>query len=584
MAIGYRAVLSAEYNEVNLSSVVEVLRNWVTVKKKFNSLPSNGEALANTDGATLIANEFSEGDRGVSGYRWTLSEMWEPPPWYQNAETDRTGVTQISLVFSEGQLWLWVDVEPPTLEYVDSAGRERVEQQPSGTPAFVSEILSKVEMRDGLESPSSEIEVIASWNHVDQLKMVLGDPERRGAVYLTSPPEGMSVEVWMRRAKKILGRFEGMGFGYMLSDAARHTFNSSVTLEHTIPAGALRTFLPGTDLEDPKDSLRHRLLHASTIRESQDRRLQRIIRNAQVERLREIQLPDALRDADYAFLRQKGLHTFEVLHSVDTVVAEAPNADRTAELLTSLREAQELLILAFEENEALRRSTSKARTTAEALRSENEETYIDVTAQRLDVEKDRREIDYLKRELTRLSAEGSAVAYGFVDDHAAAEYPSTFHELIDRLDALSGIQYFGERDDAEDLDEYSDLGDAAVMKAWDAIVTFNAYAVARSDGNFDQSLTSYINNTKHGLPMRISRVKWSEGETVRTNSKMVAQRTVSGLPESIDPSGSKLLVAHIALATGRAGSPRLYFEDTVSAAGFVTIGYIGTHLDNTLTN
>lgn len=584
MAIGYRAVLSAEYNETNLTSIVDVLRKWVAVKKRFSSLPSDGEALANPDGATLVANEVSEGERGVSGYRWTLSEQWMSPPWYKNAETDRTGVTQISLVFSMGKLWLWVDVEPPTLEYVDSAGRERVEHQPSGTPAFVSDILSKVEMRDGMESPASEIEVIANEHHVDELKMVLEDPERRGAVYLTSPPDGISVEAWLRRAKKILGRFEGMGFGYMLSDAAREAFNSTVAPEHTIPAGALRTFLPGTDLEDPKDSLRHRLLHASTIRESKDSRLQRIIRNAQVERLRDIQLPDALRDADYAFLRQKGLRTFEVLHSVDTVVAEEPNAGRTAELLKSLREAQELVTLALEENEALRRSASKARATAEALRAENEETYIDVTALRIDVEKDRREIDYLQRELTRLNAEGSAAAYGFVDDHASAEHPSTFRELIERLDGLSGIQYFGDRDDTEDLDELSDLGDAAVMKAWDAIVTFNAYAAARSDGHFEQSLSSYINNTKHGLTMRISRVKWSEGETVRTNSKMVAQRTVSGLPQSIDPSGSKLLVAHIALATGRAGSPRLYFEDTFAAAGFVTVGYIGTHLDNTLTN
>ncbi|PPH37215.1 hypothetical protein C5C53_07825 [Rathayibacter sp. AY1E3] len=584
MAIGYRAILSAEYNNGNLASTVDVLRKWVTQKKGFNALPSEGEALANAAGATLVANEISESDRGVSGYRWTLTEEWTAPRWYRNTETDRTGVTQISLVFSNGQLWLWVDVEPPTLEYVDSAGRERVEQQPSGTPAFVTDILREVEMRDGLENPASEIDVIATNLHVTHLIRVLRDPERRGAVYVTTPPEGVSDKVWLERGHRILGRIEGMGFGYMLTPEARNAFNSTVASGHTIPAGAMRTFLPGANLDDPRDSLRHRLLHASTIQESQDRRLQRIIRNAQVERLRDVQLPNPLRDADYAFLRQKGLRTFEILHSTDTVAAEEPNADQSAELLRNLAEAEELVTLALNENEVLRAAATSAQAAVEALRAENEEAYIDAVGLRLDVEKGRREIDHLRRELTRLGAEGAAAAYAFSDEPAAIEYPSTFRELIYRLDLLSGIRFFGKRDDAEDLDEYSDLGDAAVMRAWDALVTFSAYATARAKGQFDQSLSHYISNSQHGLPMRISKVKWSEGETVRTNAKMMAQRTVSGLPETIDPSGSKLLVAHIALATGRAGSPRLYFEDTVAAAGFVAVGYIGAHLDNTLTN
>lgn len=584
MAIGYRAILSAENNEKNLAAIVEVLRKWVTRKKGFDSLPSKGEALANAAGGTLVANEILESDRGVSGYRWTLTEEWAPPRWYVNAETSRTGITQISLVFSAGQLWLWVDVEPPTLEYVDSAGRERAETQPSGTPAFVSEILSEIEMHDGLESPVADIQQIATVSHLKHLIGVLQDTTRRGAVYVTSPPDGVTNDAWFDRAQRIIGRIEGMGFGYMLSSEARDAFNRTVATGHTIPAGAIRTFLPGAALGETKDALRHRLLHASTIQESPDRRLQRIIRNAQIERLRDIDLPEALRNADYAFLRQKGLRTFEVLHTEIAVENHNTDVDRTEDLLRRLADAEELLTMALDENASLRRTETTARRTADDLRTENEETYLDVAALREDREKDVREIDYLRRELSRLGGDGAAAAFGFVDDTAGEGHPSTFRELIDRMTALSGVQYFGDRADAEDLDEHSDLGVAAVMKAWDALLTFNAYASARADGQFDHSLSHYIQNTQHGLPMRISKVKWSEGETVRTNAKMMAQRTVSGLPESIDPSGSKVLVAHIALATGRAGSPRLYFEDTIAAANFVTVGYIGAHLDNTLTN
>lgn len=584
MAIGYRAILSAENNDKNLTATVEVLRKWVTSKKGFDALPRKGEALANETGATLVANEIIESDRGVSGYRWTLTEDWEPPRWYANDELARAGVTQISLVFSSGQLWLWVDVEPPTLEYVDSAGRKRIEPQPSGTPAFVSEILDDVEMYDGVESPVADIQLIATLSQLEHLLDVLQDATRRGAVYVTSSPEGVTDGVWLDRTQRILGRIEGMDFGYMLSAPAREAFNRTVASGHTIPAGSIRTFLPGAGLGDTKDALRHRLLHASTIQESQERRLQRIVRNAQIERLRDVDLPEALRNADYAFLRQKGLRTFEVLHT--EVAAGEYNADRdlTDDLLKRLAEAEELLTLALDENASLRRIEAAARLTTDDLRTENEEAYLDIALLRESGEKDSREIEYLRRELSQLGSDGATAAFGYIDDAAVEGYPSTFRELIDRAMSLTGVKYFGDRADADDLDEHSDLGGAAVMKAWDALVTFSAYAAARAGGTFEQSLSHYIQNAHHGFPMRISKVKWSEGETVRTNAKMVAQRTVTGLPTSIDPTSSKLLVAHIALATGRAGSPRLYFEDTVAVAGFVTVGYIGAHLDNTLTN
>lgn len=584
MAIGYRTILSAEYNTENLAATVEVLRKWVTSKKGFDALPAKGEAFANASGGTLVANEILESDRGVSGYRWTLTEEWSPPGWYKNTDTSRAGVTQISLVFSPGELWLWVDVEPPTLEYVDSAGRERSETQPSGTPAFVSEILGEIEMHDGIESPDAEIQEIATLSHLGHLIGVLQDKTRRGAVYVTSPPEGSAAAGWLDRTQRILGRIEGMGFGYMLTSEARVAFNRTVASGHTIPAGAIRTFLPGAELGDTKDALRHRLLHASTIEESNDRRLQRIIRNAQIKRLRDVALPEALRNADYAFLRQKGLKTFEVLHTETAVAEHITDGERTEDLLKRLAEAEELLSMAFDENAALRHTAAGARQAAEELRVENEESYIDIAALREDRERDAREIEYLRRELQQLGGDGAAAAFAFVNTSIIQGHPSTFSELIDRVGTLPGIQYFGDRADAEDLDEYSDLGDAAVMKAWDAFVTFDAYATARADGLFEQSLSHYIQNAHHGFPMRISKVKWSEGETVRTNPKMVAQRTVSGLPAAIEPSGSRLLVAHIALATGRAGSPRLYFDDTVAAAGYVTVGYIGAHLDNTLTN
>lgn len=584
MAIGYRAILSAVYNDQNLDATVAVLRKWVTQKKGFEALPKSGEVLLNSSGATLGASEVSESGRGVSGYRWTLAEEWEPPGWYKSVGRHHRGVTRVSLVFSSGQLWLWVDVEPPTLEYVDSAGRKRKETQRSGTPAFVSEILKSVEMHDGIANPVSEIQVVKELPELAHLLEVLQDADRRGAVYVTSPPTDTASESWLARTHRILGRIEGMGFGYMLTAEARDAFNKVVVQEHTIPSGAIRTFLPGAILNQPKDAIRHRLLHATTIHDSQDRRLQRIIRNAQVERLRDADLPEALRDADYAFLRDLGARTFDVLHGEQKVFEEGEASDVVTDLRVRLGEAEELLTMALDENVSLRRSDAETRSDVEALRMENEEISLDIADLWDSQERDRKEIEYLRRELSRFGGDGSSAAYGFEETVAVKNTPKTFSQLIENIADLRGVKYFGNRADAEELDEYSDLGGSVVVKAWDALLTFDSYAKARRSGVFEKSLSDYINNTQHGQTMRISKVIWTEGQRVRTNAKMIAQRTVSGLPKIIDPTGSKLLVAHIALATGRAGSPRLYFDDTVAAAGYVTVGYIGTHLDNTLTN
>lgn len=56
------------------------------------------------------------------------------------------------------------------------------------------------------------------------------------------------------------------------------------------------------------------------------------------------------------------------------------------------------------------------------------------------------------------------------------------------------------------------------------------------------------------------------------------------VPTEVDPSGQKLMYAHVPLATKRGRSPRLHFDDTWAITGQITVGYIGPHLDNKSTN
>lgn len=182
----------------------------------------------------------------------------------------------------------------------------------------------------------------------------------------------------------------------------------------------------------------------------------------------------------------------------------------------------------------------------------------------------------------------ATVAWAEPEDDPSETYPETFSELVDRLGDLEnegqlpGVRFSGNRDLARELDEHSMLGEAAVVKVWDALLTFAAYTRTRDAGGFDGSLSNYVQSSVHGGLVRIGKVVWSEGKTTRTG-KLGAQR-VFPVDELIDASGQRQMVYHVKLSNLTGVAPRMYFDDTYSAVGYVTVGYLGSHLDNALTN
>lgn len=77
------------------------------------------------------------------------------------------------------------------------------------------------------------------------------------------------------------------------------------------------------------------------------------------------------------------------------------------------------------------------------------------------------------------------------------------------------------------------------------------------------------------------RVRDSESET---SVNMWGDERRFKVPESVDPSGFRTMLAHIEIQHFKSVSPRLYFEDRTGDLGKVVIGYIGRHLTNTKTS
>lgn len=581
MALGYRTILTAAPTEDNLNDIVKAFKGWITGKKAYSELPTSG-TLTHASGATLTAASYASDDGTISAKRWTIIEDWAPPKWYTNPETSRTGVTNVTLALAEHRLWLWVDVEPPTLLWTNTNGREVEEVQMSGRPTFVQDIINTVNMSDGAAEPLSEFQVIASQNHVDELVRVLADSERIGAVFVTATPDGADANEWADTITRLAGQIQGMGIGYALTPEARVIFNRQYGgAGHWVSPGAMRTFLPGVDLSDVQDAFRHRLLHASTLRDSTDSRIRRILRNAQLKRLNALRVPDALREVDYEFLRKERLQPFAALH--EAVATATPGEDEAAIWRALAELAESEVRKALTENKALARRASSAEGLLEEVQAENDEQYSQLTAARAEAAALARQADYLRRKLTDLGGEGAAAAWSFVDEAAPETYPETFAELLDRVKDLIGVRFTGDVEDALELDEHTALGQAALMKTWDALLTFDTYSRARNDGAFDHSLSNFITHQDHGHRVQIGKIVWTEGETVKNNEKYRAQRMLP-VDKKVDPSGKTLMVAHLKLSNLTGVAPRLYFKDTYSDVGYVTVGYLGSHMDNTLTN
>ncbi|MEV1129290.1 hypothetical protein [Agromyces sp. NPDC049794] len=581
MALGYRTILTADPTEDNLNGIIKAFSGWITGKKGYSELPSSG-SLTHLSGATLTAASYASDDGTVSAKRWTIIEDWAPPKWYDNPETSRTGVTNVTLALAEHLLWLWVDVEPPTLIWTNTNGREVEEVQMSGRPTFVQDILNTVNMSDGAAEPLSEFQVIASQGHVDELARILSDSERMGAVFVTATPDGTDSNEWADKITKLAGQIQGMGIGYTLTPEARVIFNRQHGgAGHWVSPGAMRTFLPGVDLSDRQDAFKHRLLHASTLRDSTEARIRRILRNAQLKRLNALRIPDALREVDFEFLRKERLQPFAVLH--EPVSTDSPSEDEATVWRALAELAESEVKKGLTENKELARRASLAESLLEEVQAENDVQYAQLTAAREEAAFLTRQVDYLRRELTDLGGEGAASAWSFVDEEVPKTYPDTFAELLDRVDGLSGVKFTGDIEDALELDEHTVLGQAAVMKTWDALLTFDNYSRARHDGAFDHSLSNFITHQNHGHRVQIGKIVWTEGETVKNNDKYRAQRMLP-VDRKVDPSGKTLMVAHLKLSNLTGVAPRLYFKDTYSDVGYVTVGYLGSHMDNTLTN
>lgn len=594
MDVGYRAVLSCSLTNQSLNKLIKIIEQWF---EGMGFSPRQHEVQTNRRGSELRVNTAKIDDRGFTAKRWTLTEQWSAPRWYTNTLTPRTAVTRVTVVAAGAELWLWVDIEPPVLETEDPDGTPRRDLQEVFTPRVVKDIVSTLEMRDGVATPMGEFSMIVTPSHLDELLRVLSDHGRFGAVYVTAAPADDDVNAWREYVEETVGPIHGMGIGYCLSPELLAEFNKQVGSWVKVLPGSIRTFAPGLRVANPADAPRHKLLHPSTLRRMEPWRITRTLRTAQLDRLARIPLPHAILEADRELNRaaQQGTRA-----ELDRRRSERHPVSRTSigdlATLNEQRELMELAIQAADEEKARADLNEQKLEAAELARQAalaNEDAALELAAvvevektdlvSRLDAATSR--VRALEGLIAKYGEEARSAAWSPEVLFEARETPTTWSELYDRFDEFKGVKFYGPVEPLLKLEEKSDLRADVVAKAWSCLLTFEAYVEARRAGDFDQSLLNYIQNTEHGLPMHIScKVTPTESETVLSIPRMVAQRTVHGLPPEIAPDGSLVVKPHVSLADRRGSYPRLYFHDAYSSGQIVIVGYIGPHPENASTN
>ena len=96
------------------------------------------------------------------------------------------------------------------------------------------------------------------------------DPKRKGAVVVAASPSSESDEPFARVLQSLMRRSVGTAVGFLVAADGVDALNRMLPPHLQVPAGDIRTFLSGVDVDDPESGRQHRYVGPSTLVQSLD--------------------------------------------------------------------------------------------------------------------------------------------------------------------------------------------------------------------------------------------------------------------------------------------------------------------------
>ncbi|MGW0576564.1 hypothetical protein ACWD25_11460 [Streptomyces sp. NPDC002920] len=543
----YRMVVSTTQDFVTASAEADrQLHHWLGVMKRYDTSALDEGRNEIARGVTLD-HDAAAGRHG-SYSRWRLRETKDATQGtWQSTVVVRSGSRNDSR-----RTWLQVDIE-----HQPTQGQRHIR---ANTPGIAKLLLDALPTQDGLADVGTVPKFIEP-DDVEEVIEELCEQDRRLPIVVASVPYGQDTEGWTEKiVEPVFRHLSGLAVMYVLRPEALQTFNT--TLEyHPVFGGGIRTYLPGVDPAWQPDAQRHPVMSRPTI-ESNPNRAASILASLPQRLALSHPLPEPL-------------DTLPVQRTRPRPAAHSSNLDalrgelRTAEAL--LDEAEQREESHSEEIRDFRRRLKQSENRDFEQIVENDQLYGDL-------QDAHRKVRFLQKQL------GAAGLHALTHTSLPepTEQPSTFADILESMGGFLHLRFTGSAKKTKELDAQC-IGNWVTV-AWDALHALNDYAAASAAGTAGGDFRHWCDNLPDDCenPFPSGKVKMKESETVGNNADWRRQRTFP-VPKSIDHNEKLFMQAHLRIGGGNTVSPRLYFHDDGPGTGFVYVGYIGPHPDNTQT-
>lgn len=626
MAVGYRSIFSLCRGQDAVQLTAERLRSWLALKGYgFASLAPGTHEVA--EHAQLVVTELGPRD-GSRSLRYRLTESPAMGGWVTTVTVHSDGVSDD---------WVWVDVSAPPAVPRPAASHESPVKEVDaegawwvGVPHMVREALSAADARDGQMILATQPTLVTA-DGVDDLISVICDPGRRGTALVAAPIPDVPVPALIGHVERLTRECVGLAGIYVLDSAAARELDEAFAPSHSVPLGAIRTFLPEADPASAVDARRHRVLLARTIAEQAPGKLAHLLGRAHRYRALDLPLPAPVAQVDRMLSREEPAAVLRAIGetppgpsgrgpgdgpgnpvpAAQVATTAVREVALTGELLTGLvAEFQSRAFNAYpagapddmavrfrellaEGRGVLRghREIAQRFAALQDLLEEAEDERDHVRArledEQLDHAETQAELLNAKLELDRLR--GVLARAGRVDKTraaaAVAQSPGSFAELIERLDehVLSFVVFTGDPKYALELDDFDPLGTWAA-RTWDMLRVLDGYAAARHRGDYSKGVHAYLGHTPPGQPGYAPGAHSTQESDFVERSPRLRKLRVLPVPLSVHPDGAIFMGAHFKIARKGLISPRMYYYDDAGHTEKIYVGYLGKHLPNAHTN
>src|SRR5690242_8175113 len=314
MAVGYRSIFSLRRDQDAVRLTAEQFRSWLALKG-YSSVTVAPGVHEVAEHAQLVVTGLHPRD-GSRSLRYRLAESSsaaERGEWVTTVTVHRDGTEDD---------WVWVDVNAPPSTHGPVASHERLVKDVdaadawwTGVPHMVRAILSSADAHDG-EMILSARPTLVTVADVDGLISAICDPGRRGTALVAAPIPDVPAPRMIGHVERLTRECVGLAGIYVLDAGATAKLEESFAPSHSVPLGAVRTFLPEVDPASAVDARRHRVLLARTIAEQAPGMLAHLLGRAHRSRALNLPLPPHVIQVDRLLSREEPATILRALQAV----------------------------------------------------------------------------------------------------------------------------------------------------------------------------------------------------------------------------------------------------------------------------